>query len=252
MLPPPARTIDEVIGALDAIIARALKDGSRIGYFAALYRRVTQRVKDGLAAGRFEDGPRMERLDVNFANRYLEALAAFESGNPVTRSWQVAFQAVTEHSPLVLQHLLAGMNAHINLDLGIAAAVTCPGDQLPPLHTDFNRINDVLSELVGTVEREMAAISPVVAMLEKIGLRTATAIVNFSMTKARDFAWLQARKQAALPESARDATIGILDLEVELLGRALVHPPLKLRLKLIPIRAVENDDIRRNVEILAA
>ncbi|MSV30258.1 MAG: hypothetical protein EXQ52_16175 [Bryobacterales bacterium] len=252
MLPPTARTIDEVIGALDAIIVRALKDGSRMGYFAALYRRVTRGVKDGIAAGRFEDGPRMARLDVNFANRYLDALAAFESGRPVTRSWQVAFQAVTEHAPLVLQHLLAGMNAHINLDLGIAAAVTCPGDQLPPLHTDFNRINDVLSELVGTVEKEMAAISPVLAMLEKIGLRTETAIVNFSMTKARDFAWFQARNLAALPESARDAAIGMLDLKVELLGRALVHPPLKLRLQLIPIRAVENDDIRRNVQILAA
>ena len=189
---------------------------------------------------------------MNFANRYLEALAAFEAGRPLTRSWRVAFEAASAHAPLVLQHLLAGMNAHINLDLGVAAAVTCPGAELPALHADFNRINDVLAERVGTVEREMAAISPVVAMLEKAGLRTETAIVNFSMTKARDFAWLHATNLAALPPEARDAAIALLDLKVELLGRALVHPPLAVRLKLTPIRALENQDIRRNVEILAA
>ena len=30
-------------------------------------------VKEGIEKGRFDDGPRMEQLDVNFANRYLEA-----------------------------------------------------------------------------------------------------------------------------------------------------------------------------------
>ena len=33
----------------------------------------------------------------------------------------------------MLQHLLIGMNAHISLDLGIAAARTAPGEALPVL-----------------------------------------------------------------------------------------------------------------------
>ena len=78
--PGLARDIDEVIAQLDDIIARSIRDGSRLGYFAALYRKVTAKVKEGIAQGRFEDGPRMERLDVTFANRYLEAMDQFRRG----------------------------------------------------------------------------------------------------------------------------------------------------------------------------
>src|SRR5215216_527449 len=96
----PAKTIDEVIGHLDEIIARARREESRFGYFATLYRNVTVEVKRGIAAGRFEDGPRMERLDVNFANRYLTALDCYLRGEPASRCWVTSFKAVTVWPPL--------------------------------------------------------------------------------------------------------------------------------------------------------
>jgi hypothetical protein len=43
------------------------------------------------------------------------------------------------------------MNAHINLDLGIAAAQVAPGPALPALHTDFLCINAILASVVATV-----------------------------------------------------------------------------------------------------
>ena len=74
---PEAQTIDEVIEALDGVLDEARRDGSRLGYFAALYRKVTIEVKKGIAAGYFDDGPRMERLDVldyaNWLNLRVEA-----------------------------------------------------------------------------------------------------------------------------------------------------------------------------------
>jgi hypothetical protein len=57
-----ARTIDEVIQQLDEIIVRSIRERSRLGFFAALYHTVTLKVREGIAAGQFEDGPRMERL----------------------------------------------------------------------------------------------------------------------------------------------------------------------------------------------
>ena len=68
----------------------------------------------------------MERLDAIFAARYLEAVQQLWSGSVPSRSWRVAFDAATQPGPIVLQHLLLGMNAHINLDLSIAAARTSP------------------------------------------------------------------------------------------------------------------------------
>ena len=100
-----------------------------MGYFPALYRKVTVEVKRGIEERVFDDGPRMERLDVVFAKRYLDAFDAYMEGGAPTRAWVLAFETTGQWWPIVLQHLLLGMNAHINLDLGIAAARVSPGSQ---------------------------------------------------------------------------------------------------------------------------
>ncbi len=167
----PVQTIDEVVSALDAIIQSAYDNASRLGYFAALYRRVTLAVRDGIRAGSFDNGPLMEQLDVVFASRYLDALATFRAGGNTTRSWMVAFRGCDDANLLILQQLLAGMNAHINLDLGIAAAQVSPGQQLTQLKPDFDQINAVLASMVATVAAEIAVVSPLIGDLETIGLR---------------------------------------------------------------------------------
>ena len=84
--------------------------GAGLGFFAALYRRVTIEVKRGIDSGRFEDGNRMDRLDVIFATRYLEALERFRRGEHPGDCWSVAFRSAGRWRLLVLQHLLLGMN----------------------------------------------------------------------------------------------------------------------------------------------
>src|SRR5262245_50485432 len=143
-----AQNIDEVITQLSDIIDRSRSESSRIGYFATLYRKVAISVMQGVLNGRFEDGARIERLNVNFANRYLEAYEIHRKGEIPTASWQVSFESAGHWRPLTLQHLLLGANAHINLDLGIAAVETSPGDQLPQLKHDFDLINKILADLV--------------------------------------------------------------------------------------------------------
>src|SRR5271167_4956303 len=193
------QTVDDVIAALDTIVQQSYDTASRLGYFAALYRRVTTAVRDGITSGRFSNGPLMDTLDVVFASRYLDALATFQAGGTPTRSWILAFRGCDDASLLILQQLLSGMNAHINLDLGIAAAQTCPGDQLPQLKPDFDEINVVLADLVSTVAAEIAEVSPLIGDLEKIGLRDETSLVNFDIVAARDAAWLSAQRLAAEP-----------------------------------------------------
>ena len=248
----PATNIDDVIATLTRIIDDARANASRLGYFAALYRRVTQSVKDGIAANRFQNGPMMERLDVAFANRYLDAIAQFQGGRQTTRSWAVAFQAARNPFPLILQQLLAGMNAHINLDLGIATAAVAPGDQLPGVQADFDQINGVLASLVGTVEKELAEVSPAIGLLEELGLHTETAIINFDMQKARDLAWFHAQRLAATPTNEIDAVIAELDLVVAAFGELVAHPGPTIDAALAPIRLVENDNIRRVIAVLAS
>jgi hypothetical protein len=164
------QTIADVITALDAIVQQAYDRESRLGYFAVLYRRVTSAVREGIANGSFQNGPLMERLDVVFASRYLDALSTYQVGGTASRSWMLAFQGCDNADLLILQQLLSGMNAHINLDLGIAAAQVSPGDQLAQLKPDFEQINAVLAGQIAALASEIAAVSPLIGDLEKIGL----------------------------------------------------------------------------------
>ena len=219
-----ARTIDEVIEGLDGIIAWAKTHRSRLGYFAALYRRVTVRVREGIVAGSFADGGRMEHLDVAFANRYIDAVASYTAGRPVTRSWRVAFDASHDWSAIVLQHLLLGINAHINLDLGIAAAHTAPGPAIDDLQGDFDKINQVLASLVNTVEADLARVWPMLKLLDWIAGRTDEAVINFSIDVARQEAWKVATLLAHLDPEAATSEIERIDARIALLGRSVQHP----------------------------
>ncbi|MGH9165343.1 MAG: DUF5995 family protein [Acidimicrobiales bacterium] len=244
-------TVEDILRALDAVVDHALEVGSRDGYFAALYRQVTAKVRDGIATGFFDDGPRMERLDVAFARRYLDAHALFGAGSPPTRSWKLAFEAGAEVRPLILQHLLLGINAHINLDLGIAAAATAPGDALPGLRADFDRINEILAVLVDRVQHEMNEVSPCLGLLDRIGGRHDDEVIRFSLEVARTEAWRFAVELAPLARESWGGPIGARDTRVARLARVVLDPGWPLTAGLMAIRTGESNDVRRVIRVLA-
>lgn len=214
-----AQTIDQVIEILDQIIKESIDNQSTMGYFAALYRKVTVRVKLGISNREFEDGERMERLDVVFANRYIEAYYKYKSGEKVTASWNVALDENSNNRLIVLQHLLLGMNAHINLDLGIAAAHVCPGDQLPQLQNDFDKINEILASLVEEVEQTLSDIWPILKWILKLAGRIDNFLVDFSMKLARDGAWNFAQSIAFAEGASLDEAIEIRDKKVSVVAK---------------------------------
>ncbi len=244
-----ARSVDEVLEALDAIIARAIQEESRLGYFAAIYRKVTAAVKEGIETGFFDDGSRMERLDVVFANRYLSALDLFQQGARPTRSWQLAFEAAADWRPIILQHLFVGINAHINLDLGIAASQTAPGRELPGLRRDFDRINEILAWLIHEIQDDIDEVSPWISLLDWIGGRHDEEVVRFSIDVARAEAWRFATELAPLPPETWAGPIAARDARVAHLARVVLDPGL-LRFGLLVIRGRESNDICRVIKLL--
>lgn len=246
----PATTIDEVIAQLTAIIEWSKQNDSRVGYFAALYRKVTVQVKKGIADNFFDDGPRMERLDIIFANRYIHACYQYQTGQTPTQSWVRAFNETEHWWPIVLQHLLIGMNAHINLDLGIAAAETMPTGELASLKGDFDKINGVLAGLVGDVQKELAEIWPILGLLNSNLGSVETAIINFSMEKARDAAWSFAEKLSPLVEEQRRQAIIDKDEMIALFSLVISHPGYYASLITGIIRLGERGTTRQRIEIL--
>lgn len=207
------QSIDIILEELDQVLAEARRQRSRLGYFAALYRDVTARVQAAIEAGDFEDGARMERLDVRFARHYLDALKAHESGSNPPRAWARTFAAAGRWRPLVLHHLLLGMNAHINLDLGIAAVEITTEETLLDLKADFDRINQILGAMIETVQARVADVSPWIGVLDQLGGRADEVISNFCLVQARKDAWGFATNLASLDAEAQARAIEAKDRE---------------------------------------
>lgn len=247
-MPQPLPTsIDEVVDRLRRLVDDCVARGDRNGYFAALYLRMTLAVRDGIRNGEFDDGPRMERLDVLFAGRYLAAWEQYRAGELPSRSWYRALSAAANPDLMVLQYLLVGINAHINLDLGIAAARTSAGPALASLRGDFDRINQILARLTPTVEGQIDRMSPILRTVTALAPRLDLRVVGFSMEKARGEAWSLAQKLAPLKHLPQVDVMARRDLEVALIADAvLLHNPLTRA-----IQREESREVAKNIELLA-
>jgi hypothetical protein len=243
-------TIDEALAGMDDIIARARADGDRRGYFAVLYRKVTAKVKEGVETGFFDDAEQMVRLDCLFADRYLDAVAAADAGGTPTRSWALTFDLASRWRPLILQHLLLGINAHINLDLGVAAARCAPGSELPGLRRDYDRINAILASMIAAVQEDLQRVSPWLHWLDRFGARTSSELIRFSIVTARAGAWRFASTLATTDANAWDAAIAERDRRVAEIGRMVAHPGVWMSGGLLAVRLRERNEVRRNLDLL--
>ncbi|HXB08469.1 MAG TPA: DUF5995 family protein [Puia sp.] len=275
-------TIDEVLAQLTQIIADAEKTGDRIGYFAALYYKVTAKVKEGIDKNEFENGPRMERLDVLFASRYLDALREWQQtlnrsqrqtptqsqtltqsqtptqSQALTRSWKTAFEATRSSSLLVLQQLLLGINAHINLDLGIAAVeATQAGQsaanqsgQLDNIQKDFDAINTIIGSLTFEVIHEIDRVSPLLSLIGLHADNTDSLLIQFSIGNARDGAWCFAEELSKKSGSDYTACIDARDKDIAKLAQTLIKTSGLIGLTLWIIHLFEWKSARKIIGIL--
>ena len=194
----------------------------------------------------------MEKLDVIFANRYLEAYQSYKQHTTCTGCWCLAFDATQSWKPMVFHHLLAGMNAHISLDLGIAAASVSPGAAINDIQNDFYKINTILAELTGQVKTQLFDMWP----LSKLILRLNTGkiendIAGFSMNIARDAAWQVALAYAPLNIAPNQQVfISERDKAVTAFGKSFLYPSSWVNAVTSFLRVFEFGSIRSKINRL--
>ena len=181
-------SIQEVLGRLDSIVKEAIKTNDRLGLFAYVYRRTTAEIQKEIQLKNFEDNERLEKMDVVFANLYLDAYYDYQNNKEVSKSWEFAF--VHKDEPLtILQHILIGMSTHINLDLAIAASRSMIGEELSEIENDFNKVNDVLFNITNELQERLGKVSPLLFLLDWAGKNSDEKVIDFSMRKAREQSW---------------------------------------------------------------
>jgi hypothetical protein len=200
-------TVDDVVRNLDQIIEWSIKAQSRIGYFAVLYKRTTVAIREAIKAGDFEDGPRMEQFDVIFATRYFKALNAYfhpDEYPSLTLAWEVAFVGDQHAKPIILQHMMTGMNAHITFDLGMAAFATA-ANSLDTLEKDFDRVNAILASQVPGVLGVVDTLSPDLRWIRR--MLPEVFLIKRVLKKLRESAWYFAIYMAEHPGNARQKQV---------------------------------------------
>lgn len=245
-----ATTIDEVISYLEQIIAENTERKSKLAFFAVLYKQVTEQVKEAIEKKEFEDNPRMEKLDVVFANRYLEAYSQYQDGKKPSECWEVAFEAANWFWPIILQQLLLGINAHINLDLGIAAAEVAPGEEIHSLKNDFDKINEILKSMVEGVQSRINKVSPIIGLLDKVAGKFDERLVDFSILIARDGAWNFAKEYALAKPDEHPQLIEKRDASIAWLGRDIRKPGFPVNLIAGFIRLFEWAPVTKVINVL--
>jgi len=223
-------------GAGSAAIRRVLDEmdtvrapwprGDGLGVFADVYREVTALVAVRVTDGTFADPAFVEDLDVRFARLYLDVPRALAAGRAPGHAWAPLVERRAHRQVWPVQFALAGMNAHINHDLALAVVATCEARGVAPtrpgLRADYEKVNDVLAEVVRPI-RQSFLDARVVAAGGRLS-PVADLVSGFSIDKARDAAWAnaltlwQVRRVGFVARAARDA----LARTVGLVGRQLL------------------------------
>lgn len=222
----PSTHIDHVIRRLEYVIQWSKARNHRIGYFAALYERVTIEVDRQLDRSRFSHGDLMHQFDVIFAEYFLLAFDNYMRGENVAQVWKLAFDKAKDPRLTVLQHLLMGMNAHINLDLAVTVSNLATPETLHLLKPDFYLINEVLASLVDLVQDQLGKIYPKLGILDRVLGRVDETIVDKLMGQFRDNAWKTAEELTGLSGNLRVYKIHEIDYKLSKFAEKTIARPL--------------------------
>jgi Family of unknown function (DUF5995) len=212
-------------------IASALPPEDGVARFNELYLAVTREVAAQVGTDSFADPAFISRLDVVFAQLYFDAVDASDSGGEISRAWAPLFEARSRDRVAPIQFALAGMNAHINYDLGLALVKTC--EQLgrtlergSDQHRDYLLVNSILERVQERVTERFA--TGIFGVADEALGRLDDVIAIWKVARARDAAWNQAETLLVLRRLPRlhDEYLLTLGRHVGLAGRGLLIPVL--------------------------
>ena len=234
----PAGSIEEVCERLAAIRDHAtdtslLGEDDGIAAFSRLYHVITRRIGDMADAGEFSSTPFLVQLDIEFAERYFQALRSYAADVATApQVWRVLFDNRSDPRVAPVNFAVAGVNAHINFDLACALVATWrhfPPDEAEkgPQYHDYRLINDVFEIEMDPLREDLDSLlsaGPDGAPWDRGANWIADLVIRFT----RDLAWDEAERVwrgGAGPELLT-ASEARLDAISTFIGERLLRTPL--------------------------
>jgi len=144
---------------------------------------------------------------------------------------------------MIVQHLLLGINAHVNHDLPqVVVALAGRSGDLAELRGDFDAVNQILAESLPMVLRSLGTVSRWVNTAAVFG---GTQLFDFSLKVARRRAWEAAERMQPLTDAERTEYVAELDSLVRVLAYLVANPGPISRVGVALGRRCEEHDPRR-------
>jgi hypothetical protein len=247
---PAVTSFDTAAAELQTLIDWAKGAEHRVGYFAAVYKRVTLALKQAAADGAFEDADRMSELAGIFATRYLMAVNAFFHPGEFTLSdaWRASFDQFDNAEAVIVQHIQGGINAHTSFDLGMAVNQITGSRNVQRIRKDFYAVNAVLASQAHDMVDKVEEISPHLREILAEIPGDEAQLIGPAITWMRELAWKWVEWLEVWP-----GTENILPSEVQ--DKFVYVSTVPLFNGLLSeffnrIAAHESRDVRRNIEVL--
>jgi hypothetical protein len=165
-----------VLTRMTALVDQWEATHDRRAIFLGCYRLMTRNMLDAIEAGRFHDGEWVSRLLERFTTYYFTALERFEQDGLTPPTWKLAFDATRDENVTTLQHLLLGVNAHINFDLVFSLYdllqpewIELTPEQREARHADHEMVNRIIGETTDAVQDQVIELfSPWTEFLDKM------------------------------------------------------------------------------------
>lgn len=168
--------------------------------FLRCYSMMSANMLQALEDQRFQNTDWVSVLLHRFADYYFDALACFDCGEAVPAVWQHVHQLSTGKKLHVLQHLLLGVNAHINYDLVLTLNDVLEQDwkDLSPedrqsRYQDHVTVNTIIAETIDTVQDEVVEqYSPRMDLIDRIMGRLDEKLLVGLISRWRESVWKNA------------------------------------------------------------
>lgn len=239
----------EALESLKALVAQYSETRDRKGYFAAFLSRCVLRVRDAVAAGEFAQGSRVERVCTNAVQRYLESSAIFQQGGRPISSWDYCLQSSRDTWLVVAQHILLGLNAHMNLDVGVAVASACPPEELAEFRADFDQMCNTKRIILEEVWTELGQLWPAFGTAAPVLRGAGPTLIRFRLPRAQEQAWCLAEELSGLNAAARGPVLDRYNQTTRQLAEVIRHPGV-LNIPLMSVRLIERGDIAETIELI--
>lgn len=235
---------DTLVRTVEQLRQLALASPDASGFFPAMYAHVTAAVHDRCVAGEWADPAAMVTFTRTFAELYTTAA---QDRRSAARCWRASWDVAADPDLLIAQHLLLGINAHVNFDLPQAVVTVADrtGD-LAAIRPDFDAVNGLLAEAYQGVAQRLGRVARWTGALGSVG---GGRLFNFSLERARDQAWAAAERLHGLDAPGRAAYVLELDELVSVLAYLVARPGWPLSMVLPVLRRCE---VREPTRVTAA